>query len=115
MEEQKKAKNNKSSYLVIVVILLIVFILWLTKRENSLQYKMSSGIVWTTQYHITYESDKKLDDSIQIVFNNIETLKFHGVALTDDENNNGYTILGMANLDSRIDYLIEKELWKNGE
>ena len=51
----------------------------------------------------------------EIVFNNIETLKFHGVALTDDENNNGYTILGMANLDSRIDYLIEKELWKNGE
>ena len=51
----------------------------------------------------------------EIVFNNIETLKFHGVELTDDENNNGYTILGMANLDSRIDYLIEKELWKNGE
>lgn len=51
----------------------------------------------------------------EIVFNNIETLKFHGVVLTDDENNNGYTILGMANLDSRIDYLIEKELWKNGE
>ena len=49
----------------------------------------------------------------EIVFNNINTLKFHGVEFTDDENNNGYTILGMTNLDERIDYLIEKELWKN--
>lgn len=51
----------------------------------------------------------------EIVFNNIDTLKFHGVDFTDDDNNNGYTILGMSNLDSRIDYLIEKDLWKNGE
>jgi len=49
----------------------------------------------------------------EIVFNNIDTLKFHGVEFTDDDNNNGYTILGVGNLASRIDYLIEKELWEN--
>ena len=72
MEEQKKAKINKSGYFIIVAISLPVIIFLLIKRENELQYKMSSGIVWTTQYHITYESDKKLDDSIQAVFSAID-------------------------------------------
>lgn len=49
----------------------------------------------------------------EIIFNNIEVLKFHGVEFTDDNNNNGYTILGVSNLDDRIDYLIEKEMWEN--
>ena len=49
-----------------------------------------------------------------VVFNNINVLKFHGIEFTDDNNNNGYTILGMNNLDEKIDYYIEKELWKNG-
>ena len=49
-----------------------------------------------------------------VVFNNISVLKFHGIEFTDDNNNNGYTILGMNNLDEKIDYYIEKEMWKNG-
>ena len=49
-----------------------------------------------------------------VVFKNIEVLKFHGIEFTDDNNNNGYTILGMNNLDEKIDYYIEKEMWKNG-
>ena len=49
-----------------------------------------------------------------VVFRNIDVLKFHGIEFTDDDNNNGYTILGMNNLDERIDYFIEKDMWKNG-
>ena len=49
-----------------------------------------------------------------VVFKNIDVLKFHGIEFTDDNNNNGYTILGMNNLDEKIDYYIEKEMWKNG-
>ena len=110
MEEQKKAKNNKSSYLVIVVILLIVFILWLTKRENSLQYKMSSGIVWTTQYHITYESDKKLDDSIQIVFNNIDnSLSMFNKSSLITRINNGENV----KVDSMLSCLYETSVMVN--
>lgn len=50
----------------------------------------------------------------EVVFRNIDVLKFHGIEFTDDNNNNGYTILGMNNLDEKIDYYIEKEMWKNG-
>lgn len=49
-----------------------------------------------------------------VVFKNIDVLLFHGIRFTDDTNNNGYTILGMDNLDDRLDYYIEKEMWKNG-
>lgn len=49
----------------------------------------------------------------EIIFNNIEVLRFHGIEFTDDNNNNGYTILGISNLDDRINYLIEKEMWEN--
>jgi len=50
----------------------------------------------------------------ETIFNNIDTLKFHGVDFKDEEDT-GYTIIGMSDLDSQIDYLIEKGLWKNGE
>lgn len=46
-----------------------------------------------------------------IILKNIDLLKFHKIELTDDNNNNGYTILGMEHLDDRIDYLIEQEKW----
>lgn len=47
-----------------------------------------------------------------VVFNNIYLLKFHNIELTDDNNNNGYTLLGMSDLDLKIDYLIESGMWK---
>jgi len=50
-----------------------------------------------------------------IVFNNIEVLKLYGIELTDDNNNNGYTLLGMKNLCNKLDYLIEKGLWKKSD
>ena len=46
-----------------------------------------------------------------IILKNIDLLKFHKIELTDDNNNNGYTILGMEHLDDRIDYLIEQGKW----
>lgn len=48
----------------------------------------------------------------EVVFNNINTLSLYGIKLTDDENNNGYTLLGMEDMHSRLDYLIEQGLWK---
>ena len=48
----------------------------------------------------------------KIVFDNINILKRYGISLTNDNNNNGYVILGMNGLSLRLDYLIEKELWK---
>ena len=50
-----------------------------------------------------------------IIFNNLSVLKFYNIELTDDNNNNGYTILGVPDLDDRIDYLIEQKKWINDE
>lgn len=48
----------------------------------------------------------------ELVFKNIKLLKFYNIELTDDNNNNGYTLLGMNDLDTKIDYLIESGMWK---
>ena len=36
------------------------------------QFYTCEGVVWTTEYHITYEADRDLGDSIQLIFNNID-------------------------------------------
>ncbi len=50
-----------------------------------------------------------------LIFNNINVLKDYGIKLTNDKNNNGYTLLGMKDLADRLDYLIEKRLWDKNE
>lgn len=47
-----------------------------------------------------------------IIFKNINLLKFHNIELTNDNNNNGYTLLGMKDLEDKINYLIESGMWK---
>ena len=51
----------------------------------------------------------------EIIYKNIRLLKYHNIELTDDNNNNGYTILGMKDLDAKIDYLIEGNMWKHAD
>lgn len=47
-----------------------------------------------------------------LIFKNIKLLSFYNIELTDDNNNNGYTLLGMSDLDTKLDYLIESGVWK---
>lgn len=35
-------------------------------------YRSLEGVVWTTEYHITYEASRDLGDSIQLILNNID-------------------------------------------
>ena len=51
----------------------------------------------------------------EVVFNNINTLALYGIELTDDNNNYGYSLLGMEELDIKLDYLIEQGLWKKSD
>ncbi|MBE6310256.1 MAG: FAD:protein FMN transferase [Bacteroidales bacterium] len=71
--------KNKRTY-ILSFILLILFILGAVSYYNRyysnseyepVPYQRSSGIVWTTQYHITYQSDILFDDSIQVVFDKV--------------------------------------------
>lgn len=50
-----------------------------------------------------------------LIFENIGVLKEYGIPLSNDDNNNGYTILGMNNLKDRLDYLIKNNLWTGKE
>ncbi len=50
-----------------------------------------------------------------VIFENINVLSRYGISLTNDQNNNGYVILGMQSLSDRLDYLIEKGLWKKSD
>lgn len=51
----------------------------------------------------------------EVVFRNINTLALYGIKLTDDNNNYGYSLLGMEELDLKLDYLIEQGLWKKSD
>lgn len=52
------------------IILLALLIVSPSCRRGG-SYLTSDGIVWNTSYHITYESEKNLDDSIRIILNEV--------------------------------------------
>ena len=62
---------RKRSYIAIVIAAVIGVLALLLSRRAPV-YQMSMGMVWTTEYHITYESSKNLNDSIVAVFNRID-------------------------------------------
>lgn len=69
---QKKKNNIRLRYLVAFIIAIIAMV-YVSKRDKYVPYIRTSGIVWTTQYNITYQSDKCFDDSIQNIFNKIDS------------------------------------------
>ena len=50
-----------------------------------------------------------------LVYNNISVLKKYDISLTNDDNNNGYTLLGMHYLEKKLNYLLENNLWTKGD
>lgn len=71
MEELKKNKNMKAVWVAVFVIIFVV-VVCSNLFDKTKQYKMCSGVVWTTQYNITYECEKELDDSIQSIFRAVD-------------------------------------------
>ena len=67
MKGQKKRNSATLGYTLALIAGLCV-LLGMKMCTESRQYKRCSGIVWTTQYNITYDSDRVFDDSIQSVF-----------------------------------------------
>ena len=62
--------------------------------------------------HVLEHVAGKLVTKQNVIFNNIDILNSYGIKLTDDENNNGYTLLGMEDLEIRLDYFIESNEWQ---
>ncbi len=62
---------NKKLRYAILLVLAIACVAFYFARDRK-RYVTAQGVVWTTEYHITYESNANLADSINAVFNKID-------------------------------------------
>ena len=62
--------KSKKYYAVLLVLLVIVIALPFIRGRKK--FFSNSGVVWTTNYHITYEAKRDLNDSIQFLLNAID-------------------------------------------
>ena len=62
---------RSKSYIAILLALAIALVMMFCGRDRK-RYFSHEGVVWTTDYHITYEADKDLGDSIQLILGNLD-------------------------------------------
>lgn len=62
--------KSRMRYGVILILLVVILVLFMSR--NHKRYLTAQGVVWTTEYHITYEGSGDLNDSISTVFQTIE-------------------------------------------
>jgi len=55
-----------------VLIALAVALVAMYCMRDRKRYYAHEGVVWTTEYHITYEASLDLGDSIQLIFSNLD-------------------------------------------
>jgi len=76
-------------YAMVLVALLVALVMMFVARERK-RFFTNVGVVWTTEYHITYEANRDLGDSIQLIFNRIDNSvsPYNKVSLITSLNNN---------------------------
>jgi len=55
-----------------ILIALVVALVGVFVMRDRKHFYSHEGVVWTTEYHITYEATHDLGDSIQIIFNHLD-------------------------------------------
>ena len=58
-------------YIAIIIALAIALVIMFCSRERK-RFWTDEGIIWTTEYHITYESNRQLTDSITSILTAID-------------------------------------------
>ena len=58
-------------YAFVLLALAVAVVMLFVSRDRK-RFFTNEGVVWTTEYHITYEADRDLGDSIQLIFNNLD-------------------------------------------
>ncbi len=58
-------------YVAIILALAVAIAMLYCSRDRK-RFYTSEGVVWTTDYHITYEASQDLSDSIQLILGNID-------------------------------------------
>ncbi|MBP5562403.1 MAG: FAD:protein FMN transferase [Muribaculaceae bacterium] len=64
-------KGKRLIVYIVFLALVVGGLVWLLTRKGK-SYHVNQGVVWTTEYHITYEASCDLNDSIQDVFKVID-------------------------------------------
>ena len=64
--------TNKISNCILLAIMVVAIVVMTSCREQDKKYFVNSGVVWTTEYHIKYESQSDLNDSIQQLFTELD-------------------------------------------
>ena len=57
--------NRRYLAIVVMIVALVGAMVMMRGRK---EFRGCAGVVWTTEYHITYERDRWRDDSVQVVF-----------------------------------------------
>lgn len=57
---------------IAILVFLAIFIVGMYYWRGLKSFHKASGVVWTTEYNITYESREPLDDSIQAVLDRVD-------------------------------------------
>ena len=58
-------------YAAILIALIVAIVAMYCSRDRK-RYFSHEGVVWTTDYHITYEASHDLNDSIQLILGNLD-------------------------------------------
>ena len=98
-------------YAFVLVALAVAVVMMFVARGRQ-RFYTNEGVVWTTEYHITYQADHDLNDSIQLIFNNIDmsVSPYNKASLISSLNENTST-----RVDAHIKRLIEASLVVNRE
>lgn len=65
--------SQKSTILTTSIFLLLVIIIGVViYRYSGTKTQYAEGEIWTTTYHITYQSDRNLKDSVRVILNTID-------------------------------------------
>ena len=68
----KPERPFRARYVAIIVAAVAAVVAMCVMHHPSPRYFVDHGSVWTTEYHITYESDVELTDSIQAVLRRVD-------------------------------------------
>lgn len=99
--------NMRKRYVAIMTFI-VAFVGAMVIMRGRKQFYSSAGVVWTTEYHITYESSRQLDDSVQAVLARVDNSvsKYNKHSLISKINDNA---------DVEIDDIIERLYVKSRE
>ena len=56
---------------MVLLALLVAVVMMFVARDRK-RFFTHQGVVWTTEYHITYEAKHDLGDSIQLILGNLD-------------------------------------------